>query len=91
LLRERLKKVTLPDSSVLREGGFVHEADHEDAAGLIVLNDGGDEAVELSEIEIHFRSPERMTAIQADVFSFPGEMHHHQLLEPRPLSDHQMV
>lgn len=28
------------------EGFFVHEADHEDALGLPVLNDGGDEAIE---------------------------------------------
>ena len=32
---------------------FVHEADHQHAAGGVVLNDGGDEAVEFCEIQIH--------------------------------------
>ena len=34
-------------------GEFAHEADHEDAAGFTVLYDGGNEAVEFSEIEFH--------------------------------------
>src|ERR1035441_4433444 len=35
------------------EGFLVHVADHEDATGGKVLDDGGDEAVRLFEIEIH--------------------------------------
>ena len=30
----------------LAEGFFVHEADHQNAAGGVVLNDGGDQAVD---------------------------------------------
>ena len=37
----------------LAEGLFIHEADHEDAAGGVILNDGGDQAVRFFEIEIH--------------------------------------
>ncbi len=37
----------------LAEGLFVHEADHENAAGGGVLNDRGDEAVEFAEVQIH--------------------------------------
>ena len=35
------------------EGLFVHVADHEDAPGGVILDDGGDEAVRLFEIQIH--------------------------------------
>jgi len=35
------------------EGFAVHEADHEDAAGGVVLNDGGDQAAGFVEVEIH--------------------------------------
>ena len=39
----------------LAKGFFIHVADHEDAAGSVVLNDGGDQAVRFFEIEIHVR------------------------------------
>src|SRR5258708_2206901 len=32
---------------------FVHEADHQDAAGSVVLNHGHDQAAEFAEIQIH--------------------------------------
>ena len=35
------------------KGFFIHEADHEDAAGGVVLNDRGDQAVDFCEIQIH--------------------------------------
>ena len=41
----------------LAEGFVVLEADHEDAAGFIVLDNGRDEAVELGEVEIHVSIP----------------------------------
>jgi hypothetical protein len=37
----------------LAEGFVIHEAEHEDALRRGVLNDGGDEAVELTVIETH--------------------------------------
>ena len=37
----------------LAEGFIVHESDHEDTAGLVILDDGGNQAVELGEIESH--------------------------------------
>ena len=37
----------------LAEGFLVHVADHEDAPGGVVLNDGGDEAVAFLEIQSH--------------------------------------
>src|SRR5262245_53840659 len=37
----------------LAKGFFVHEADHQDAAGFPVLDDSGYEAVELREIKFH--------------------------------------
>ena len=37
----------------LAPGLFVHEADHQDAAGGVVLNDRGDEAVEFCEVQSH--------------------------------------
>ncbi len=35
------------------EGFLVHEAEHEDAAGGLILDDGGNQAVEFAEIEMH--------------------------------------
>jgi hypothetical protein len=36
---------------------LVHEADHQHAPGLLVLNDGGEDAVEFREVEIHLSIP----------------------------------
>ena len=38
------------------EGFFVHVSDHQDAAGTVVLHDGGDQAVRLSKIKLHANS-----------------------------------
>jgi hypothetical protein len=34
---------------------FIHKTDHQDAVGLVVLDDGGDQAVLLAEIQFHRR------------------------------------
>jgi hypothetical protein len=40
---------------------FIHEADHEDASGFIVLNHRGHQAVEFAEIQIHRRQIKKPT------------------------------
>src|SRR5260370_11338403 len=53
------------------EGFVVHEADHQDAAGLVVLNDGRYQAVQFAEIEIHMPIPIKKPArTSAGCFSF---------------------
>ena len=42
-----------PSLHRLLEGFFVHEANHQDTSGYVVLNDGGNQAIRLFEIEIH--------------------------------------
>ena len=53
LLRERLKNVAKPVSTVLSKRLLIHEADHQHAAGGVVLNDGGNEAVEFRIVQSH--------------------------------------
>ncbi len=52
LLRDRLKNVTKPGFHGLAKRFFVHEADHQDAVGLVILDDGRHQAALLAEIEI---------------------------------------
>jgi hypothetical protein len=48
---------------------FVHEAEHEDAAGLMVLNDGGHEPVEFAEVEFHVESNKKARRVRAGCFA----------------------
>ena len=41
----------------LLESLFIHETDHKDGAGGVILNDGRDQSVEFTEIEIHLSIP----------------------------------
>ena len=41
------------------EGFFVHEADHQDAAGLVILDHGRKQSIEFFEIQLHNLSPKK--------------------------------
>jgi hypothetical protein len=62
----------------LPEGRFVHEADHQDAAAGMILDDGGDQAVRLFEIEIHCDTThgnnKKPADLAAGVLSDPDEV-----------------
>jgi len=55
------------------KGFFVHETDHEDAMGLPVLYDGGDEAIEFRVVEFWYRHNESLNRKPAGLrFSAAG-------------------
>ena len=47
----------------LPKGFFIHEADHQDAAAHVILNDRGDQPVEFAEIEFHICAPKKKPAV----------------------------